>query len=210
MGHTRLRDFFYFGHGFVSRIYPAGFGGARSTLSTASWSMSWTAAGRNSRTRLSDKNTYVQWYVDLFRFASKVERDWLPCSSSPRRRYPYAVFAFYLAPFLAAYISSTAHSASLRTFEKLITRSSLSAAYITSPCCVRYFSSWLAQESMQPDCWLLRCLKHVRLFHDVTMDVSAYLCKIRLFPRWGLGKGSRKRMRSTAKSQRENTFSIFH
>lgn len=86
---------------------------------------------------------------------------------------------------------STAHFTSLQTFEKLITRPSL--------CRVHYFSSWLAQESMQVDCWLLRCLKHVRVYVSFTM--SRWMCLRHLrdtsFPRWEFAKGSREWMRST-------------
>lgn len=69
-----------------------------------------------------------------FSIASEVERDWPPSFS--RLATP---FSFYLAPLFSRRISSTtAHSTSLRTFEKLIT-TSLSL----SLCCVHYFSASL-------------------------------------------------------------------
>lgn len=141
-----------------------------------------------------DKKHVRSMIYQSFSIACKVERDWLPCSS--RSRYLYAFFI--LSPLLWR-ISSTAHFMSLQTFKKLITRPSLSASYVTSPCCVHYFSSWLAQESMQVDCWLLRCLKHVRMYVSFTM--SRWMCLRHLrdtsFPRWEFAKGSREWMRST-------------
>lgn len=102
-----------------------------------------------------------------FSIASEVERDWPPSFS--RLATP---FSFYLAPLLSRRISSTtAHSTSLRTFEKLITTSlslSLSAAYIISPhlflACPRVYAGRLLLATMLE--------ARTRLFHDVTMDVS--------------------------------------
>lgn len=135
-----------------------------------------TTAGRNAK-----KHVRSMIYRS-FSIACKVERDWLPCSSTSR--YLYAVF-------ILSWCISTAHFTSLQTFEKLITRLSL--------CRVHYFSSWLAQESMQVDCWLLWCLKHVRMYVSFTM--SRWMCLRHLrdtsFPRWELAKGSREWMRST-------------
>lgn len=90
-------------------------------------------------------------------------------------RTPFCVLS--RSTLIAAYISSTAHSTSLRTFEKLITRPSLCCVHYLSPLrtlflflsCPRVYAARLLVATM------LEARTH--LFHGVTMDESVYLSR---------------------------------
>lgn len=184
---TRLRDFFYSGLEvlysirrylfFVSRIYPAAFGSARSHFRQLP-----DPCRVHRRREECDKKRVCSMIYRSFSIACKVERDWLLYSSYPRRA---TRTSFYLA--LVYFVDRPLHViVNLRE----INYTSLSR-WVT--CCVHYFSSWLAQESMRVDCWLLRCLKHVRAYVFFTMSRCMCLRHLRdtSFPRWEFAKGSR-------------------
>lgn len=113
------------------------FGGARSCFRQLpeSWSMSRTAVGRNAYAR--GKNTYVQWYIDLFRSRARSKgigfTSLFLCVTS---RYPLAVFVLLMSfPFSRSIFrrSPTLRRYANLRFEKLIARPSTCLYYVPPP-----------------------------------------------------------------------------